>query len=67
MPRKSGTSGSEGGRRKRTHTTGTSPATYPTARPVREGVAGSGPFLPRLAAYLVVWGDYQGTLADASS
>ncbi len=31
MPRKSGTSGSEGGRRKRTRSTGTSPAAYPTA------------------------------------
>src|SRR6266496_926814 len=30
MPRKSGTSGSEGGRRKRTRSTGTSPASYLT-------------------------------------
>ncbi len=38
--RKSGTSGSEGGRRKRTSTTGTSSAAYPTSRPVREGAVG---------------------------
>jgi hypothetical protein len=37
MPRKSGTSGSEGGRRKRTSTTGTSLAAYPTACTVLRG------------------------------
>jgi hypothetical protein len=39
MPRKSGTSGSEGGRRKRTSLIGTSSAAYPTSCPVwREAV-----------------------------
>jgi hypothetical protein len=39
MPRKAGTSGSEGGRRKRTSTTGTSSAAYPTVRRVRREAA----------------------------
>src|SRR5262245_11973170 len=47
MPRKSGTSGSEGGRRKRTRSTGTSSAAYPTARPVLRGAGRSNvPGLP---------------------
>src|SRR6266511_2035947 len=43
MPRKPGTSGSEGGRRKRTRSPGTSSAAYPTARRVREAARGNGP------------------------
>src|SRR6266540_1477352 len=39
MPRKPGTSGSEGGRRKRTRSPGTSSAAYPTARWVRREAA----------------------------
>jgi hypothetical protein len=41
--RKAGTSGSEGGRRKRTSTTGTSSAAYPTSRPDQWGRAGEIP------------------------
>jgi hypothetical protein len=37
------TPGSEGGRQKRTSTTGTSLAAYPTVRRVREGADGKGP------------------------
>ena len=39
--------GSEGGRRKRTHTTDTSPATYPTARRVRRKAAWKRPATAR--------------------
>src|SRR6266540_3528716 len=40
MPRKPGTSGSEGGRRKRTRSPGTSSAAYPTSCPRSIGAAG---------------------------
>jgi len=49
MPRKSGTSGSERGRRKRTRSTGTSSAAYSTASPVREETDGKGPGQGHLA------------------